>query len=140
MSCAYGILDPSTGQLQIANAGFCKPLLSANGAGTLLRPPGAPLGITLEARYDQDEVILRPGDYILLFSEGLINARNTRGETFGSARLATAVDRQADGAQQVVESLLVALKDFTGRDRGQSDVTLIVLERSAGAGSRDRSR
>ena len=126
--------------MQLANAGFCKPVLSANGSGAQLRPPGAPLGIALEARYDQDEVILRPGDTILLFSEGLINARNTRGETFGSGRLTTALERQADGAQQVVESLLAALRDFTGRDTGQSDVTLIMLERSAGDGSIDRSR
>ena len=90
VSCAYGILDPSSGELQLANAGFCKPILSANGSGAQLRPPGAPLGIALEARYDQDEVILRTGDNILLFSEGLINARNTRGEMFGSARLTTA--------------------------------------------------
>ena len=140
VSCVYGILDPSSGRLQLANAGFCKPVLSANGSEAQLRPPGAPLGIGLEARYDQDEVILRPGDTILLFSEGLINARNTRGETFGSARLTTVLERQADGAQQVVESLLAALRDFTGRDTGQSDVTLIMLERSAGNGSSDRSR
>jgi serine phosphatase RsbU (regulator of sigma subunit) len=140
VSCAYGILDPSSGELRLANAGFCMPVLSINGTGMQLRPPGAPLGIALEARYDQDEVILCPGDTMLLFSEGLINARNTRGETFGSARLTTALERPADGAPQVVESLLAALKDFTGRDMGQSDVTLIMLERSAGDGSRDRSR
>jgi serine phosphatase RsbU (regulator of sigma subunit) len=140
VACAYGILDPSSGELQLANAGFCKPILNANGSGAQLRPPGAPLGIALDARYDQDEVILRTGDHILLFSEGLINARNTRGETFGSGRLTTALERQADGAQQVVESLLAALRDFTGRDTWQSDVTLIMLERSAGDGSSDRSR
>jgi serine phosphatase RsbU (regulator of sigma subunit) len=139
VSCAYGILDPSSGELQLANAGFCKPILNANGSGAQLRPSGAPLGIALEARYDQDEMILRTGDTIVLFSEGLINARNTRGEMFGSARLTTVMERQTEGAQQVVESLLAALKDFTGRDTWQSDITLIVLERSAGDGSTDRS-
>ena len=116
------------------------PVLNTNGTGPQLRPPGAPLGVSLEACYIQDDVIIRPGEYIVLFSEGLINARNARGETFGSLRLAKAIEGQADGAQQVVDSVMAALKDFTGRDKAQTDLTLIVLGRSAGDGPRDGRR
>lgn len=140
VSCVYGILDPWSGRLLLANAGFSKPVLSAKGSEARLCSPGAPLGIGLEAHYEQDEVILCPGDTILLFSEGLMNVRNARGETFGSGRLASALEWQADGAQQAVESLLAALREFAGRDTGQSDVTLIMLERSASDRSSDRSR
>ncbi len=140
VSCLYGLLDPANGQFQLANAGFNMPLLSHNGDGSALRPPGTPLGVKLETRYDQDEVFIHPGEFILFYSDGLINTRNAHGEAFGPVRLASITAGQADDAQAVVETLLAEVREFTGSSAAyESDVTLVVLERTAEKGSAARS-
>jgi serine phosphatase RsbU (regulator of sigma subunit) len=140
VSCVYGLLDPATGRLQFANAGFGIPVLSHNGDGSALRPPGAPLGARLEARFDQDEVLIHPGEFVLFYSDGLVNTRNAHGEMFGAALLANILPGHGGNAQSVVETLLAEVKDFAGSSLTQErDVTILVLERRAEAGSSARS-
>ena len=140
VACLYGVLDPASGRLQFANAGFNVPLLSHNGDGDALQPPGMPLGVTLEARYDQDEVLVRPGEFVLFYSDGLISARNARGETFGRVHLSSILAGQDDEAQVVIETLLARVKEFTGSGAEQNnDMTLVVLERAALNASAARS-
>ena len=130
VSCVYSILDPTSGRLQLANAGFNAPVLSHNGDGSALRSPGMPLGVDLEARYQQDEVLIHPGEFILFYSDGLVNARNAQGETFGVARLASILAGRAAGEEALVEILLAEVNHFTGRSAPQdSDVMLVVVER-----------
>ena len=131
VSCVYGVLEPTSGRLLIANAGFSAPLLSHNGDGSTLRPPGTPLGVELEARYEQDELHIDPGEFILFCSDGLVNARNARGETFGATRLGSVLKGQAESAHALVETLLAEVNAFTGRGTAQkSDITLMVVERT----------
>lgn len=140
VSCVYGVLDPASGRLQLANAGFNAPILSHNGDGSTLRPPGAPLGVKLDARYEHDELHIDPGEFILLCSDGLVNARNARGETFGAAQLGSILWGQAESAQALIATLLAALEDFVGRSTAQeSDMTLIIVERMAANASNARS-
>ena len=140
VSCVYGLLDPTSGRLQLANAGFNAPILSHNGDGSTLRPPGAPLGVKLDGRYEHDELHIDPGEFILLCSDGLVNARNARGETFGAAQLGSILWGQAEGAQALIATLLAALEDFVGRSTAQeSDMTLIIVERMAANASKARS-
>jgi sigma-B regulation protein RsbU (phosphoserine phosphatase) len=91
-----------------------------------------PLGVNLEARYDQDEVLVRPGEFVLFYSDGLISTCNARGEKFGRVHLSSILAGQADEAQVVIETLLARVKEFTGSGAEQNtDMTLVVLERAA---------
>ena len=132
VSCVYGLLDPASGRLQLANAGFNTPIFSHGGDDSTLHSPGMPLGVKLDALYEQYEVLIHPGEFVLLYSDGLINARNARGESFGVARLGSIVAGPAKDAQALVETLLGELDAFTGRGAAQeSDMTLVVVERTA---------
>jgi len=114
------------------------PVLSINGTGMQLRPPGAPLGIALEARYDQDEVILCLATRCFCSARADQRSQYTRRDV----RERTTDDRsgKAGGWRAAGRRITsAALKDFTA-ETWQSDLTLIMLERSAGDGSRDRSR
>lgn len=135
IACMYGLLDPATGRLQMANAGFNEPHFGGNGTGKQLRAPGEPLGVRPEARYEQVEVTLEPGQYAVFFSDGLISARNDRGEAFGDARLAELLARPAVDAPAVIEALLAGHRIFTGRSGARDrDLTLLVVQRMPTAG------
>ena len=94
----------------------------------------------LDARYEQDEVLIHPGEFVLFYSDGLINARNARGESFGVARLGSITAGRAKDAQSLVETLLAEVDAFTGRSAArESDMTIVVVERIAENASAVRS-
>jgi serine phosphatase RsbU (regulator of sigma subunit) len=81
--------------------------------------------------YDECDVALTPGDSVLLYSDGLVEAHNAGREMFGFPRLAALLGRQA-GDSHLVDCLLSELAAFTGGDWEQEDdVTLVVVNRAA---------
>jgi serine phosphatase RsbU (regulator of sigma subunit) len=136
VSCLYAVLDPADGRLSYANAGFIAPFYRRNGGPDELHAPGPPLASTLDTRYEQWQVTIGPGEFLLLFSDGLAEARGPQGDAFGTARLQAILERQEGDAPSVLEAVLSELKEFTGkRWTQQDDLTMLVLERSPNGSS-----
>lgn len=145
VTCLYAILDPASGQLQYANAGQDLPYRRTNGQAVELRATGMPLGLMPGMTYEEKEITLAPGESILFYSDGLVEAHNARREMFSFPHLEKLVAEHADSST-LINFLLDELALFTGADWEQEDdVTLVTLERTSapsslpgtGAGSHD---
>jgi sigma-B regulation protein RsbU (phosphoserine phosphatase) len=84
-----GILNVQTGDLVFSNAGHVPPLLitAAESCETVALPPGKPLGVSRESVYASRHLKLNVNDRLLVFTDGISEAMDTRGEFYGEARL-----------------------------------------------------
>jgi serine phosphatase RsbU (regulator of sigma subunit)/anti-sigma regulatory factor (Ser/Thr protein kinase) len=134
VTCLYAILDPSTGRLTYANAGHDLPYQRHDNSVCELRATGMPLGLMPGMHYEEKETILSPGDSILFYSDGLVEAHNPEREMFSFPYLAHLVETYATDTS-LIEVLLNELTAFTGSDWEQEDdVTLVTLQRAEGPG------
>src|SRR5215211_4361874 len=129
VTCLAALLDSRTGRLQYANAGHDLPYLRhADGVGRL-RARGMPLGLMPGMSYEQKEITLEPGESILLYSDGLVEAHDPQREMFGFPRMQGHVSAHPEGAT-LIDSLLAELERFTGENWEQEDdITLLTLQR-----------
>lgn len=133
VTCLYAILDPLTGCLRYANAGHDLPYLRHETGVSELRARGMPLGLLPGMQYEEKEAQLLPGDSLLFYSDGLVEAHDPHRDMFGFPRLAALMARPIGGTA-LVDMLLTQLAGFTGEGWEQEDdVTLVTLERSASA-------
>ena len=133
VTCLYGVLNPHTGRFIFANAGHNLPVKCTADAVVELRATGMPLGLMPEMTYDEHEAMLEPGERILIYSDGLVEAHNPTGEMFGFPRLRQMTCGFGSGAE-LIEHLRSALADFAGPGWEQEDdVTFVTLERSKSA-------
>jgi serine phosphatase RsbU (regulator of sigma subunit)/predicted ester cyclase len=129
VTCFYAILDPPEGRLRYANAGHNLPCCWHESIATQLRARGMPLGLMPGMGYEENERTLAPGDGVLLYSDGLVEAHNPRGEMFGTPRMEEFVGAHPGGAT-LIDSLLAELERFTGEQWEQEDdITLLTLQR-----------
>jgi serine phosphatase RsbU (regulator of sigma subunit)/anti-sigma regulatory factor (Ser/Thr protein kinase) len=134
VTCLYAILDPATGRLTYANAGHDLPYQRHGDSVCELRATGMPLGLMPGMHYEEKETILSPGDNILFYSDGLVEAHNPEREMFGFPHLAHLVETYATDTP-LIEVLLNELTAFAGSDWEQEDdVTLVTLQRAEGSG------
>src|SRR4029453_9824749 len=87
VTCFYAILDPKSASLRYANAGHDLPYLHRNGEAEELRARGMPLGLMPGMGYEEDEIVLKDGESVLFYSDGLVEAHDPKGEMFGFPRL-----------------------------------------------------
>jgi len=129
ITCFYAVLDPTDGRLRYANAGHNLPSCWHEGAATELRARGMPLGLMPEMNYEEKERILAPGDGVLLYSDGLIEAHDPHREMFGTPRMEKLVGAHS-GGETLIDSLLAELDEFTGEEWEQEDdITILTLQR-----------
>jgi len=141
----YAVLDPITGVIRYANAGHDLPYMrralpvtseqSDNDAAVAvveeMRATGMPLGLLSGMRYEEKEIVIQPGDTMLVYSDGLVEAHNPQRDMFSFRRLRELVGVHAGGAA-MVQWLLDELAAFTGEGWEQEDdVTIVTLERDA---------
>jgi predicted ester cyclase len=131
VTCFYGILDPKNGSIKYANAGHDLPLLWHGGDCEELRARGMPLGLMTGMSYEEKEIVLEAGEGVLLYSDGLVEAHDAKGEMFGFPRLRTLVAEHGENGS-LGNFLLEELYSFTGDSWEQEDdITLLTLRRSA---------
>jgi serine phosphatase RsbU (regulator of sigma subunit) len=131
VTCFYALLDPSSGRLRYANAGHEVPYrLSSNGVIELLAT-GMPLGMLPGSSYEEHEAMLLPGESLLFYTDGLVEAHNQRREMFDYPRL-LALIAAYNGNPVLIEYVLSALERFTSKQWEQEDdITMLVVSRSA---------
>lgn len=126
-------LDVGTGRLRWISAGHPPPLLLRNGQliGALGLAPSPPLGLRLADREPvEGEVSLQPGDMVLLYSDGLTEARRPDGELFTEERLAEFIERQAANGRPAPETLRGLRDAIIERGEGdlRDDATALLVE------------
>jgi serine phosphatase RsbU (regulator of sigma subunit)/anti-sigma regulatory factor (Ser/Thr protein kinase) len=130
VTCFYAILDPATGLLRFANAGHDLPYLHHAGGVRELRSRGMPLGLMPGMQYEEQEITLAPGDHLLLYSDGVVEAHNGSREMFSFERLAGLVGAIPAWGRPLVDTLLDELARFTGPGWVQEDdITLVSIGR-----------
>jgi serine phosphatase RsbU (regulator of sigma subunit) len=125
----YAVLDPTTRQLCLASAGHPLPLIHNDADLREVEVYGLPLGLQFDATYDEVQVSLAPGDTVLLYTDGVIEALNVSREMFGFERLMAFMQREGRRTAQVlVERALSAAHAFSGRAGQADDMTVMVLK------------
>lgn len=138
VTCFYAILDPATGRLRYANAGQDLPYVRrADGSVSELRARGMPLGLMTGMAYEEREAALAPGDDLLFYSDGLVEAHNPVREMFGFPRLMALLSGYSSSAPPI-DFLLNELAGFTGPEWEQEDdITLVTLRRQQSSEGQD---
>src|SRR5436309_1104597 len=123
----YGMLSP-TGELTYCNAGHNAPLLVSTNGIRRLETGVVVLGLFHHASFDQETVTLKPGDYIVVFSDGVTEALNPAGEEFTDERLVEFVNGQRGSPpQDVLTALLAEVKSFCADATQSDDVTAVMV-------------
>jgi phosphoserine phosphatase RsbU/P len=126
-------LNPLTRELKYVNAGHNWPVLRrASGQVERLDRGGLPLGLMRNARYECGEAVLAPGDLLLIFTDGLVEAEDHREEEYGEQRmLATLYSDRGKSAPEVLRSLITSADQFAGSTPQHDDITCLVLRTTA---------
>jgi phosphoserine phosphatase RsbU/P len=121
--------DPQTRKLRYVNAGHNSPIVRRAGAVTeTLEVGGLPLGIDALATYQTGEITLQPGDALVLYTDGVVEAFDEKGEEFGNVRWTEAIRALPDwGAAESLQFLMRRVDDFVKMTRQSDDITCLVL-------------
>ena len=131
----YADLDPDSGQLNYVNAGHVPPLLARlqpDGSLQLEKfsRTGIPLGIDRASEYSQAQAELHPGDFLLLYTDGVFDALNPEEDRFGVERLEKLLLQQAGrSAQAIVDTINAQLTAFIRGRQPYDDITMMVVRR-----------
>lgn len=122
-------IDPATGRAVLSDAGHNPPVLrrASGGAAYVELDKGFPLGVVEEGQYEDVELNLSPRDTLLLYTDGVTDAANDSGESFGNARLLAATASAASGARSAIDAVLTATGNFVGLTRPFDDLTMLAL-------------
>src|SRR6266508_1364634 len=130
----YAVFDLSCGTMCVANAGMIAPLLIRGGRAEMIETAGLPLGAFAGARYADTEIVIEPGDMILLVSDGIVEARNSDGSLFGFERLEALLDSYGPSLHpdQLLGDLLDRVHAFVGDAEQHDDMTVVAIQPHVG--------
>lgn len=126
-------LDPGSGRLTYTNAGHNAGLLvRKDGAVQRLEANGLPVGLFPVVEYERAEVTLGPGDVLVLYTDGITEAANPKGDEFGLARLEALMREQAGQPLPAIGAAIeTALEAFAAGTPYGDDRTVVMLRREA---------
>ena len=134
ISVVYGILDTKKESLLMARAGHCPPaFINLHGDTRLLRTQGLGLGLDRTERFDallvEEEIMLRPGDVFVLYTDGVVETRNDSGEEYGYDRLLAALQaNRHEEASDLHRGLMSDVHRFSENGLLVDDTTVVVLK------------
>jgi hypothetical protein len=125
--------DPATRTFAYINAGHNNPVLRrSTGAIERLSDGGLPLGIREEAAYESATVVLQPGDWLLIFTDGLIEAVNSKDEEYGEQRMLNILNGGTGATpQELLTRMMADLDQFVGPTPQHDDVTCLLVNMTA---------
>jgi len=134
VTALYGTLELTSGQFVFASGGHDPPLWvrGADRRSRLLTTRSSILGAFSQVELEDREVTLAPGDTLVLYTDGVTEARDGRGRLFGERRLRAIVTEHAEQtAEGTAHAVLEAVRDFAGSVPPSDDLTLLVVKRQA---------
>ncbi len=126
----YGILDVTNKTLSYTNAGHNPPLLlDKDGKSEFVERGSLPLGMFRDTRYHEYYLTTKPGDMLVLYTDGVTEARSPQGEEFGRTRLADSVRKHRNlAARELIAEVHREVIDWTGGQGAGDDVTFFVIK------------
>jgi sigma-B regulation protein RsbU (phosphoserine phosphatase) len=128
-TAVLGEYNPVSRRLVYVNAGHNAPILRrGNGAVETLEVGGLPLGIQSGETYETATLELKPGDALIFFTDGVVEAFNEEGKEFGNERWLGAIRNLPDwNAQETLNFLMKKVDDYVGATRQSDDITCMVF-------------
>jgi sigma-B regulation protein RsbU (phosphoserine phosphatase) len=129
VTCFLAVIDVHAGRIRFSNAGHDQPYRIRDGSIQPLEATGLPLGIFPEARYDEYETSLVPGESLLFYSDGLVEARNAQGLLLSFTGLEVLLQARPPGADGLIPYLLQSVDAFAAPGWAQADdITLLTVD------------
>jgi sigma-B regulation protein RsbU (phosphoserine phosphatase) len=127
----FAELDSLTGNLLYINAGHNAPLLrDSSGRIEHLSTGGLPIGILADTLYEVGSATMQPGDWLVIFTDGVVEAVNAEGQEYEEPRLAGILSRSAGIAPaELLRNLLADLDAYVGNTPQHDDMTCLLLKR-----------
>jgi serine phosphatase RsbU (regulator of sigma subunit) len=124
-------LDPATGDVTYVNAGHNVPILRRkSGLAERLEAGGLPVGMFADSPYQIGTTRIEPGDWLVIFTDGIVEAENAKTEEYGEPELIRLVDRaSASTPAELLQTLLAELDQFVGNTPQHDDMTCLLLKR-----------
>jgi serine phosphatase RsbU (regulator of sigma subunit) len=133
LSALYAILDVDSGVLRYASAGHNPPFCLRRASGDVEELPvhGYLLGAFRDVSFSEEETLLAVGDALVLYTDGVNEARDAEGRFFGEERLKAAVAAAGDcSAEEIVQAIVSAVDKFTASVAQADDLTILVAKRA----------
>lgn len=130
VTALFGILDTATGEFKYARAGHEPPLLldPAGEVHRLPHQPGMALGLWEDIVLDEHSLVLPKGSCLLMFTDGMTDCRNPKGEPFGLERVKNTLrNLKDDSAQRGCDQLFETLMKYQNGSKQDDDVTLVAV-------------
>ena len=126
----YSLLDIASGKVSYASGGHL-PLLWLHEHGArgefMSGGGGAPLGITRDTRFIPRTLQLQSGDYLVSFTDGIVEAKNREGKQYAMEHLSKKLERQWSSPQELVDFVIQDVQNFTDGTHPHDDLTIIAL-------------
>jgi phosphoserine phosphatase RsbU/P len=133
VSIIYALWDDEHRTLTVSNSGLPRPIYVHGGKNEVIEATGLPLGLFDEAEYDEFQFKMKPGDMFVFFSDGILDARNRKGDLFGRGRVEKIVSECVDkSAQCVVDSLFKAAAEHSAGVETFDDQTVVAIRVRSG--------
>ncbi len=132
VTAIYGVLDSKNSIFTFANCGHNPGLLLRTAGGVEnLGEGGILMGIRPNSHYEERPVYIAPGDILCLFTDGVTEAEDVRGEQFETERVIKIIEQSRDlPAARIGAKIIKAVKDFADADKTMDDLTLIIIKRT----------
>ncbi len=132
VTCLYAVINPRDGSVTFANAGHNLPCLTGEARVLEMDARGMPLGLMPDMVYEERCATIEPGEWVLFYSDGLVEAHNASREMFGVPRLREVL-LKPPADSDLIHMVLGAWHAFLAdRSDQEDDMTLIVLQRAGG--------
>lgn|GEM_PF-2116176 len=133
LTLMYLVLNVHTLTIQVINAGHNPLVLWRDGVSRLINPKGIAVGLDLgpvfEANLKEDLIQLQKGDRITVYTDGVIEAMNEKGEEFGEERFLEIIEESADKpSAEFINNLVAAIKAHQGNAEQHDDITVVTLK------------
>ncbi len=129
VSLIYAVWEDEQRTLLVANSGLPRPVYVHDGKNQVIEATGLPLGLFDDADYDEFTFRMKPGDMFVFFSDGILDARNRKGELFGRGRVEKIIaDCAGKSADCVVDSLFKAAAEHSAGVETFDDQTVVAIK------------
>jgi sigma-B regulation protein RsbU (phosphoserine phosphatase) len=137
VSIIYAVWDDEKRTLVVANSGLPRPIYCHDGKIEFIEVTGLPLGLFDEAEYDELSFKAKPGDLFVFYSDGILDARNRHGDSFGPERVAAIVAGCATkSAACVVNEIFKAVTEHAAGVETFDDQTVVAIKVKSGPSKR----
>jgi sigma-B regulation protein RsbU (phosphoserine phosphatase) len=128
VSIIYAVWDDEHRTLLVANSGLPQPVYVHGGKNESIEATGLPLGLFDEADYEEFKFRMKPGDMFVFFSDGILDARNHKGEMFGRGRVEKLITECAGkSADCVVDLLFKSVAEHSAGVETFDDQTVVAI-------------